>query len=125
MSQDQRMYSYLESDDPVKRSHAAEYFRLKAELPSAFEMAANATKAAVEYLMSGGKPAPPELVTARLDVCRTCPQLMHGEGPESAWRCGSIPESQGCGCYLTKKAAVLVFDCPAGKWPKDSPPAAE
>jgi hypothetical protein len=45
----------------------------------------------------------------RLKVCETCDKL---KTFVNVRQCGQ------CGCILTIKAAIKVFNCPLGKWPK-------
>ena len=50
-------------------------------------------------------PAPEDLQTARLAICRACPELTNFN------RC------RKCGCFMTVKVMLKGARCPLDKWP--------
>jgi len=75
--------------------------------------------------IASGDVAPPELVAARIEVCRACPHKVERKLPlmvaESSW-CGPPLEEHmdelrpTCGCLLAGKVRVESERCPQDKW---------
>lgn len=51
-------------------------------------------------------PAPTDLQTARLAICKTCPELT------------TLNRCQKCGCFMAVKVKLRGAHCPLGKWPQ-------
>jgi hypothetical protein len=86
-------------------------------LPPLATMAASFIKSTTRHLLAGSPQASPELKAARLAVCEGCEHLRASDR-----RCGLV-NGAGCGCATPLKAARLLDECPAGKWPSNDAPA--
>jgi hypothetical protein len=71
--------------------------------------AVNLAGSAVRHVAAGKPQSSPELVAARLAVCRVCDQYRASDGT-----CGG---AKGCGCFVERKARWAEQACPIGKWP--------
>lgn len=49
--------------------------------------------------------APQDLQSARLAICRSCPELT------------TMSRCQQCGCFMTIKVMLKGAQCPLNKWP--------
>ena len=49
--------------------------------------------------------APEEVATARLDICKGCPELIK-----------STHQCKKCGCFMILKTKLEHATCPLGKW---------
>ena len=50
-------------------------------------------------------PAPQELQSVRMSICKQCPELT------------IINRCSRCGCFMTLKTTLTGAQCPLGKWP--------
>ena len=82
-------------------------------LPSLLTQAANLAGAVARHVAAGRPQASPEVVEARLAICRVCDHYRASDG-----RCGG---KQGCGCYVSIKASWEDQRCPLNRWPSSGP----
>jgi tetratricopeptide (TPR) repeat protein len=75
--------------------------------PSYLRMAVSAAAALVQYVGSGLKTVPADVLEGRLRRCGDCEYF-------TGMRC------RVCGCFANLKARLPHEDCPLGRWPKDS-----
>ena len=82
--------------------------RTAAPEPSWWQRTANFAGAVASHVASGLPQASPELIAARLAICRACDQYNSGS-------------CRLCGCNLAWKASWAEQVCPVGKWPPIAP----
>lgn len=49
--------------------------------------------------------ADPELANSRLEICKSCPELIP-----------VINQCKKCGCFMDLKSTLKIAKCPLGKW---------
>lgn len=97
---------WVNSEDPVKRSHARFLLgKPKQEYPSLLEQAKNAVVAAGKAVISGFSHVSKEEQERRLEICYTCEFWDSSQG-----RCSK------CGCFGTFKTWLATQKCPVDKW---------
>lgn len=113
-----RMKSWLDSDEPTRRTHAehrlsqpdaVEFERTGhdnvPEYPSFGSMVVNAAATAVDFAASGFALADDAEVERRLAICHSCEFYDHSQA-----RCTK------CGCHMNGKARIAAAHCPIDKW---------
>jgi hypothetical protein len=86
--------------------HAAQ---IKANPPSATQMAANLGSSLVKWAGSGFNATDPETLASRMGTCKAC-DLWDAAGMAGTGRC------RKCGCSTQAKLRMASEKCPIGKW---------
>jgi hypothetical protein len=77
--------------------------------PTLWEQMRNVGFAVGKFSASGFKPTPPEIITERESICRTCDQW-DAAALRNTGRC------RKCGCSTWAKLRMATERCPLGKW---------
>jgi hypothetical protein len=95
--------------------HAA---KIKATPPTIPQQAARLGKSLVNWTASGFSPTPPDILSARQDICKACP-----EWDEIALN--NTGRCKKCGCSTWAKLRMATEKCPIDKWGPVTPSSPE
>jgi hypothetical protein len=60
-----------------------------------------------DFLNPNLQTVPIEISNSRLDICKTCPELIK-----------LTTQCKKCGCFMAAKTKLSFAECPIGKWGK-------